>query len=76
MTAMTIACLTGGAATGKSEFIRLFVAGRSDVVVFDCDAAVHKLLEIKEMQEQIAAEFGAAVIDPQGGVDRGALRPG
>jgi len=71
---MKVACLTGGIATGKSEFIRFFVEGRHDVIVFDCDAAVHRLLASFPIMNTVVDVFGGPVLDEKGAIDRKVLR--
>ena len=71
---MLILALTGGIATGKSSAIRQFREFLPDIVVFDCDASVRRLLETPEVVSEITAAFGAGVLDPEGALDRGKLR--
>ena len=72
---MQVMALTGGIASGKStvgRFLREFVPS---VVIFDCDAAVHRMLEgDAEVSAVIAADFGAEALDAQGRIDRHFLR--
>jgi len=72
---MITACLTGGIATGKSLFLSLLTAGDAGVEVVDCDAVVHDLLADPVWAGRLAADFGAEVLNSQGGVDRSRLRP-
>ena len=71
---MLILALTGGIATGKSSAIRQFREFLPDIVVFDCDASVRRLLETPEVVSEITAAFGVGVLDPEGALDRGKLR--
>jgi transcription termination factor Rho len=72
---MQVMALTGGIASGKStvgRFLREFVPS---VVIFDCDAAVHRMLESDaEVSAVIAQDFGAEALDAQGRIDRHFLR--
>lgn len=64
--------LSGGIGTGKSTVSRLFE--KLGAVVVDADAIVHELQAPgAPMLDEIAAEFGAAVIDSEGALDRAAL---
>ena len=66
--------ITGGIATGKSTFTRLFTA-RTGALTFDTDACARRLLETDAAaRAALRAEFGPAVFDPTGQVDRPALR--
>ncbi len=71
---MIVACLTGGIATGKSEFSRLLADGGEGVAFFDCDRCVHELLTLPEMVRQIVTEFGPEAGGAEGGIDRRGLR--
>ncbi|BCU75567.1 dephospho-CoA kinase [Luteolibacter sp. LG18] len=67
--------LTGGIATGKSTFGRLIGELIPGAVLFDCDACVRRLLaESPRVAVDVARLFGAAALQPGGGVDRGFLR--
>jgi dephospho-CoA kinase len=61
----------GGVASGKSAAAR-FLAGEGGRVV-SADAIVQQLLDGKEALEVLSARFGSAVLDPEGGLDRGHL---
>jgi len=66
--------LTGGIATGKSTcigFIRELMG--EAVVVFDCDACVHRLYDNSEVQEELTEIFGENVV-VDGQLDRGVMR--
>lgn len=64
--------LSGGIGTGKSTVSRLFA--ELGAVVVDADAIVHELQAPRApMLDEIAAEFGAEVIDSAGALDRAAL---
>lgn len=72
---MRVMALTGGIASGKSTFCRLLREELPGVAIFDCDEAVHQLLDSnKEVAEQAASVFGPGVIDGKGKVDRAFLR--
>lgn len=53
--------LTGGIATGKSTFGRMLRDLKPEVVIFDCDEAVHRLLGREEIAAQIVETLGAEV---------------
>jgi dephospho-CoA kinase len=72
---MITACLTGGIATGKSSFLAHFTVADPAVEVFDCDAAVHRLLADPVWAARLAVDFGSDILDEHGGVDRARLRP-
>ncbi|MEE4270841.1 MAG: dephospho-CoA kinase [Thermoanaerobaculales bacterium] len=64
--------LTGGLASGKSTAAEILE--RLGAEVFDCDAYVHELyLPGGAGSFDVAYLFGEAVLDGEGGVDRGAL---
>ncbi|WP_345715136.1 transcription termination factor Rho [Luteolibacter yonseiensis] len=67
--------LTGGIASGKTTFCRLLEELLPGVVIFDCDAAVHRLMDSDgEVAEEVAGVFGPAALDGEGRIDRGFLR--
>jgi dephospho-CoA kinase len=64
--------LTGGIATGKSTVSELF--RRLGCVIIDADVLAREVVAPGEPAlAQIAAEFGAEVLQPAGGLDRGKL---
>ena len=64
--------LTGGIGTGKSTVARMLSACGATVI--DADAIVHRLQEKgSPVLDEIAARFGAEVIDPSGALDRARL---
>jgi dephospho-CoA kinase len=66
--------ITGGVATGKSSFTRVFLQ-YWPAEFFDADACVHELLAgDTELLGQIRAEFGAGVIADDGSLNRAAMR--
>ncbi len=72
---MRVMALTGGIASGKSTVCRLLREFLPSLVIFDCDAAVHRLLEADaEVAAIISESFGAQVLDGQGRIDRHFLR--
>jgi transcription termination factor Rho len=72
---MQIMALTGGIASGKSTLCRLLAERLPSLVIFDCDAAVHRILESDPEAAAIVAEaFGAQALDAQGRIDRHFLR--
>ena len=72
---MRVVALTGGIASGKSTVCRLLREWLPSLVIFDCDAAVHRLLnEDPEVARIIAEAFGEAALDSEGRIDRHFLR--
>jgi len=66
--------ITGGVATGKSSFTRVFLQ-YWPAEFFDADACVHELLAgDRELIEQIRKEFGDGVISADGTFNRLAMR--
>ena len=72
---MPTVAVTGGVATGKSTFTRLFAAG-TGAPTFDADACARRLLaDDAPSLAALRAEFGPGVFSPDGQtVDRAALR--
>jgi transcription termination factor Rho len=67
--------LTGGIASGKSTVCRVLREYLPAVVIFDCDAAVHHLLEADPEVAAIVLEaFGDQALDAEGRIDRHFLR--
>ncbi len=58
---MHVFALTGGVATGKTTFCRLLQELLPAAAVFDCDAAVHRLLEDGEVAQQVVERLGPEV---------------
>lgn len=72
---MRVMALTGGIASGKSTVCRLLREYMPAVVIFDCDAAVHRMLESDgEVAGIIGEAFGGRSLDAQGRIDRHFLR--
>jgi transcription termination factor Rho len=72
---MQVMALTGGIASGKSTVCRLLREWLPGVVIFDCDAAVRRLLdEDPEIARQVHADFGESALDAAGRIDRNFLR--
>ena len=72
---MRIVVLTGGVASGKSTICRLLREWVPSVVIFDCDAAVHRLLESDaEVAAAIGQAFGLQALDGHGQPSRDFLR--
>ena len=72
---MRVMALTGGIASGKSTVCRLLRETLPGIELFDCDAAVHRLLaDDLAVAAEISAAFGPRVVDGHGGIDRGFLR--
>jgi transcription termination factor Rho len=72
---MRVAVLTGGIASGKSTVCRLLREWLPAVVIFDCDAAVHGLLEADPgVAVAIGDAFGAQALDGHGRPIREFLR--
>ena len=72
---MHVMALTGGIASGKSTVCRLLREWLPAVAVFDCDEAVHSLLESNsEVAAIVAKSFGNKALDTNGRIDRHFLR--
>jgi len=72
---MRIMALTGGIASGKSTVCRMLAEWLPSLVIFDCDAAVHALLESDpEVAARVAAEIGDPMLDARGRIERQLLR--
>lgn len=54
--------LTGGIATGKSTFGAFLRESLPEVVLFDCDQSVQRLLTEAEVLDKIATELGAHLV--------------
>jgi dephospho-CoA kinase len=64
--------LTGGIASGKSELSRRFEA--RGIQVIDADITARQIVACGPLLERIRAHFGAAILLPDGTLDRRALR--
>ncbi len=71
---MLTLALTGGIATGKSTFAKLFLELVPGTAFFDCDASVQQLLVNPEIIAAIAAALGPDIQNPDGALDRRRLR--
>jgi transcription termination factor Rho len=72
---MHVMALTGGIASGKSTVCRHLREFLPSIVIFDCDAAVHRMLEGDAAVAAIIAEaFGDQALDGQGRINRHFLR--
>ncbi|MGL4400031.1 MAG: dephospho-CoA kinase, partial [Luteolibacter sp.] len=72
---MKIIALTGGIASGKSTVCRLLGEWLPSVVIFDCDAAVHRILDSDPgVAARVADVFGGEVLDVAGRINRQILR--
>ena len=72
---MQVMALTGGIASGKSTVCRFLREYIPSLEIFDCDAAVHRLLESDaEVSAFVAEAFGEGALDKQGRIDRHFLR--
>jgi transcription termination factor Rho len=72
---MQVMALTGGIASGKSTVCRFLREFLPSIVIFDCDAAVHRMLDgDEEVTAIIAGAFGGQALDGQGHIDRHFLR--
>ena len=72
---MHIMALTGGIASGKSTVCRLLGEWLPSIAIFDCDAAVHRMLEADaEVAAIVTESFGVQALDAQGRIDRHFLR--
>ncbi|MCH7224518.1 transcription termination factor Rho [Haloferula sp. A504] len=67
--------LTGGVASGKSTACAIFRELCSDLVLFEADASVHRLLASDPgVEAAVVGRFGAECRAPGGGIDRPVLR--
>lgn len=72
---MQIMALTGGIASGKSTVCRWLREWLPAVAIFDCDEAVHRLLEADSAVAAMVSEsFGREALDARGRIDRHFLR--
>ena len=72
---MQVMALTGGIASGKSTVCRFLREFLPTIVIFDCDAAVHRMLDGDEEVAGIVREaFGSEALDANGRIDRHFLR--
>ncbi len=72
---MQVMALTGGIASGKSTVCRFLREFLPSIVIFDCDAAVHRMLEGDDEVAGIIREaFGGQALDANGRIDRHFLR--
>ncbi len=72
---MRVMALTGGIASGKSTVCRVLREFLPSIVIFDCDSAVHRMLESdSEVASIIRETFGAQACDAHGRIDRHFLR--
>lgn len=72
---MRVMALTGGIASGKSTVCRVLREMIPSVVIFDCDTAVHRMLEADaEVAAIISETFGDQALDGAGRIDRHFLR--
>ncbi|HWB06825.1 MAG TPA: dephospho-CoA kinase [Verrucomicrobiales bacterium] len=66
--------LTGGIATGKSTFARLFCEMAPETCFFDSDAVVHELLTKGEVVATVTASLGQNLTSADGTLNRSRLR--
>ena len=72
---MRVMVMTGGIASGKSTVCRLLHELLPSMVLFDCDAAVARMLQSDtQVAESILSEFGKAAFEESGRVNRRFLR--
>jgi transcription termination factor Rho len=72
---MRAVVLTGGIASGKSTICRLLREWMPAVVIFDCDASVHRLLDSDAgVAAAVGEAFGVQALDRHGRPDRDFLR--
>ncbi|MDP3851546.1 MAG: transcription termination factor Rho [Luteolibacter sp.] len=72
---MQVMALTGGIASGKSTVCRFLREFLPSIVIFDCDTAVHRMLDgDPEVAGIIRDAFGDQALDAQGRIDRHFLR--
>lgn len=66
--------ITGGVATGKSSFTRVFLE-EMKVEFVDADACVHEMLRSdKKLLSEISEQFGQSVLAHDGSLNRAAVR--
>ena len=63
--------LTGGIAAGKSAALKAFED--CGAAVFSTDLAAHRAMEQSRVEELLRERWGEAVLDADGGFDRGAI---
>ena len=63
--------LTGGIACGKSTVGRFLE--QQGAALLDTDAIAHALLQRGPVRDQVVERFGAAMVGPDGGIDRARL---
>lgn len=72
---MKVIALTGGIASGKSTACAIFRELRDDLVLFEADASVRRLLAGDAAVEQaVVGRFGSRCRSGAGGIDRAVLR--
>lgn len=71
---MICLALTGGIATGKSTFARIFREHCPDAVFFDSDGCVHELLTKPGIVATVASSLGQDLTNADGSLNRGRLR--
>jgi dephospho-CoA kinase len=71
---MKVWIVTGGVASGKSQFCTFLHEAVPSSVRFDSDRTVHELLDSPAVAEAVAAEFGGETLNAEGRIDRQALR--
>jgi dephospho-CoA kinase len=67
-----VIALVGGVGSGKSTIAR-WVASRINAGLIDADAVGHEVLRDAHVRDEVRKEFGAAVFDTSGQVDRSRL---
>ncbi len=69
-----VVAITGGIASGKTTVTRQLATGLN-ARVFDADAEARRLVDDDaEVRREVARAFGSSILDPDGQVDRPALR--
>jgi dephospho-CoA kinase len=66
--------ITGGIATGKSTFSECLRELLSEAKFFNADVAARELVDLAEVKEELAREFGREIFSESGDLNRGALR--
>lgn len=74
VSSLKVLALTGGIATGKSSFARLFRELCPETGFFDSDACVHELLTKPEVARKITHSLGVDLTGPDGQLDKSQLR--
>jgi dephospho-CoA kinase len=66
--------ITGGISTGKSTFCDCLRELLPEAKFFNADVAARELIDLADVRDEIADEFGREIFSSDGGLNRGALR--